>query len=154
MYIREFKSQTNEQRHRKWEREKERDRWIGYLLEGVLTRALEMFWSMKKRRDRLKPSPAAASTAPAGRRWRGASSNIWSRSLYLNGFTVIEIENIGTWYHCEPRIMVMIQHQQDLLTNIWGLSFVIKKITFIKCIEHYHLILVLTCHFWIKKWHI
>jgi len=60
-----------------------------YLLAGVFTRALEMFWSMKNNRDRLNPRPPAASTAGHGSKPSGAIVNNGVSGTYLNGFTGI-----------------------------------------------------------------
>lgn len=51
------------------------------MLLGVLTRALEMFWSMKKSNESEKPRPAEAKTAPTGSVARGATSNMPSLGL-------------------------------------------------------------------------
>ena len=45
-----------------------------YLLPGALTKALDMFWSMKNSRDKQKPSPAAPIIAPQGKVCTGAIS--------------------------------------------------------------------------------
>lgn len=45
-----------------------------YLLLGVLTKALDIFWSIKNNNDRQKPNPAAPKIPPQDKVWTGAIS--------------------------------------------------------------------------------
>ena len=49
---------------------------ITHLLQGLLTIAEPMFWSMKKSMEREKPRPMVANTAGTGKRYRGGSWNM------------------------------------------------------------------------------
>ena len=64
---------------------------LTHLLLGLLTMALEMFWSMKKSSDRQRPRPALPKMAPTPRPAMDTTCTVLS-SRYSKGATVGHVE--------------------------------------------------------------